>query len=102
MRHPIRHRVRFARIMVVSMPAQLNSATVSVGQLAERYRREMIPLSKTFSYCSPEVPLAEEDVREYLEEPIAALPASISSKLPKVSILLVPYLDKGTNKAGEM
>jgi hypothetical protein len=88
--------------MVVSMPAQLNSATLSVGQLAERYRREMIPLSKTFSYCSPEFPLTEEDIKEYLEEPIAALPASISSKLPKVSILLVPYLDKGTNKAGEM
>jgi hypothetical protein len=88
--------------MVVSMPAQLNSATLSVGQLAERYRREMIPLSKTFSYCSPEFPLTEEDIKEYLEEPIAALPASISSRLPKVSILLVPYLDKGTNKAGEM
>jgi len=88
--------------MVVSMPAQLNSATLSVGQLAERYRREMIPLSKTFSYCSPEFPLTEEDIKEYLEEPIAALPAAISSKLPKVSILLVPYLDKGTNKAGEM
>jgi len=88
--------------MVVSMPAQLNSATLSVGQLAERYRREMIPLSKTFSYCSPEFPLTEEDIKEYLEEPIAALPASISSRLPKVSILLVNYLDKGTNKAGEM
>jgi hypothetical protein len=84
------------------MPAQLNSASLSVGQLAERYRREMIPLSKTFSYCAPELPLTEEDIKEYLQEPIAALPVSISSRLPKVSILLVPYLDKGTNKAGEM
>jgi hypothetical protein len=87
--------------MVVSMPAQSNS-NLSVGQFAERYRREMIPLSKPFSYFFAALPLTEEDLKEYLEEPIAALPALISSRLPKISILLVPYLDKGSQKAGEM
>ena len=87
--------------MVVSMPAQSNP-NLSVGQFAERYRREMIPLTKPFSYFFAALPLTEEDIKEYLEEPIAALPPSISARLPKISILLVPYLDKGTLKAGEM
>jgi hypothetical protein len=87
--------------MVVSMPAQSNP-NLSVGQFAERYRREMIPLSKPFSYFFAALPLTEEDIKEYLEEPIAALPPLISARLPKISILLVPYLDKGNHKAGEM
>ena len=87
--------------MVVSMPPQ-TTPNLSVGQFAERHRREMIPLSKPFSYFFAALPLTEEDIKEYLEEPIAALPASISTLLPKISILLVPYLDKGNHKAGEM
>jgi hypothetical protein len=76
------------------MPAQSDPANLSVGQFAERYRREMIPLGKQFSYYFAALPLTDEDIKEYLEEPIAALPASIASKLPRVSILLVPYLEK--------
>jgi hypothetical protein len=89
------------------MPAQSDTANLSVGQFAERFRREMIPLRKPFSYYFTALPLTEEDIREYLEEPIAALPASVLSQLPRVSILLVPYLEKGREKgrnanAGEM
>jgi hypothetical protein len=90
------------------MSAQPISANLSVGQFAERYRREMIPLSKPFSYFSAALPLTEEDIKEYLEEPIAALPSSISARLPKVSILLVPYLERangrerGPNKSNEV
>lgn len=77
------------------MPALPDPATLSVGQFAERHRREMIPLRKPFSYYFAALPLTEEDIREYLEEPIAALPPSLLNQLPKVSILLVPYLEKG-------
>lgn len=89
------------------MPALSNPSNLSVGQFAERHRREMIPLSKPFSYLSAELPLTEEDIREYLEQPIAALPPSISARLPKVSILLVPYLERAqgrqkNNNAGEL
>ena len=76
------------------MPALPESANLSVDQFAERYRREMIPLGKNFSYLSADLPLSEEDVREYLEEPIAAMPPTIAALLPKISILLVPYLEK--------
>jgi hypothetical protein len=85
----------FARIVIVPyMPAQ----STPVGQFAERHRREMIPLSKPFSYFSASLPLTEEDIREYLEEPIAALPPSILAVLPKVSILLVPYLERAIGR----
>ncbi|HEY3742897.1 MAG TPA: hypothetical protein VGL53_23785 [Bryobacteraceae bacterium] len=55
----------------------------------------MIPLSSTFSYFCASLPWGEEDMRDYLEEPISALPPAISAQLPRTSILLVPYISKG-------
>ena len=85
------------------MSAHLDLSKLSVGQFAERFRAEMIPLSNTFSYFCASVPLTEEDVKEYLEEPIAALPPAIASRLPKISIILVPYLERinGKEKIGK-
>src|SRR5499427_4016040 len=76
------------------MPAQFDVARLSVPQFAERFREEMIPLSNTFSYFCASVPMSEEDLREYLQEPVGALPPRIAAALPKVSILLVPYLER--------
>lgn len=80
------------------MAAQPDLSKLSVGQFAERFRGEMIPLSNTFSYFCASVPMSEEDLKEYLEEPIASLPPGISSLLPKVSIMLVPYLERADGK----
>src|SRR5689334_13945877 len=80
------------------MPAQVDLAKLSVGQFAERFRGEMIPLSNMFSYFCASVPLTDEDVKEYLQEPIAALPPVIAARLPKISILLVPYLERANGK----
>jgi hypothetical protein len=77
------------------MPAQLDLSKLSVTQFAERFRGEMISLSNTFSYFCASVPMSEEDLKEYLEEPVAALPPAIAGALPKISILLVPYLERG-------
>src|SRR5258706_8061335 len=77
------------------MPAQLDLSKLSVTQFAERFRGEMIPLSKTFSYFCASVPISEEDLKEYLEEPVGALPPAIAGALPTLSILLVPYLERG-------
>ena len=77
------------------MPAQLDLSKLSVTQFAERFRGEMIPLSNTFSYFCASVPMSEEDLKEYLEEPVAELPPAIAGALPKISILLVPYLERG-------
>lgn len=78
-----------------------SSANLNVGQFAERHRREMIPLTKNFSYYCASLPLTEEDIREYLREPIASLPPFIAEELPKISILLVPYLEKPEGKPGK-
>lgn len=74
--------------------AQSSLAKVSVGQFAERFRGEVIPLSNTFGYFCASLPMSEEVVKEYLEEPVAALPPAIASMLPRISILLVPYLER--------
>lgn len=71
---------------------------VSVGQFAERFRAEVIPLSNTFGYFCASVPMSEEVVKEYLEEPVAALPPAIATILPRISILLVPYLERSSEK----
>src|SRR5438128_4657946 len=76
------------------MPAQFDLSKLSVRQFAERFRNEMIPLSNTFSYFCASVPLSEEDLKEYLQEPIASLPSAIASVLPRISIILVPYLER--------
>lgn len=81
-----------------SQMASSQLARMSVGQFAERFRSEMIPLSNTFSYFCASVPLTEEDVSEYLQEPIAALPPAVAATLPKISIILVPYLEKANGK----
>ncbi|MBV8833820.1 MAG: hypothetical protein JO108_31865 [Acidobacteriaceae bacterium] len=75
-------------------PAGSALTRVSVGQFAERFKSEVIPLSNTFGYFCASVPMSEEVVKEYLEEPIAALPPSLTAMLPRISILLVPYLER--------
>src|SRR6266571_3771221 len=83
------------------MAAQPDLSKLSVGQFAERFKSEMIPLSNTFSYFCASVPLSEEDLKEYLEEPVAALPPGIAAALPKISILLVPYLERSNGTGSQ-
>src|SRR5262245_10426431 len=80
------------------MQAQFDLSKLSVRQFAERFRGEMIPLSNTFSYFCASVPMSEEDLKEYLQEPVASLPTSISTALPNISILLVPYLERANGR----
>jgi hypothetical protein len=75
-------------------PVQPSLSRVSVGQFAERFKGEVIPLSNTVGYFCASVPMSEEVVKEYLEEPVAALPPSLAAILPRISILLVPYLER--------
>ena len=77
-----------------SSKSDLSKLKLSVSQFAERFRSDMIPLSTTFSYYCAATPWGAEDLRDYLEEPISALPPAVSSQLPKISILLVPYISK--------
>jgi hypothetical protein len=85
---------------IAANPVQSNLSRVSVGQFAERFRGEVIPLSNTFSYYCASAPMSEEVLKEYLEEPVAALPPAIAAMLPRISILLVPYLERSGAKSG--
>jgi hypothetical protein len=80
------------------MAAQFDLSKLSVRQFAERFRGDMIPLSNTISYFCASVPMTEEDVKEYLKEPVAALPPAIAAGLPRISILLVPYLERANGR----
>ena len=78
--------------------SQTDPNRLSVEEFSQRIRGEMIPISSRFSYFSTAVTLTEEDIREYLEEPIAALPPAVFALIPKVAILLVPYLARPNGK----
>ncbi|MGH9609701.1 MAG: hypothetical protein ACRD34_08500 [Bryobacteraceae bacterium] len=82
----------------VQSSLQTSLARLSVNQFAERFRNEVIPLSNTFGYFCASVPMTEEVVKEYLEEPVAALPVSVAAMLPHISILLVPYLERAGDR----
>lgn len=72
-----------------------NSLThLSLRHFAEHFRAEMVPLGGRFCYFAAAVPLSADELREYLDEPVAALPPSIAALLPRIQVLLVPYLAK--------
>ena len=71
-----------------------------VDELAARFRAEMIPLTSKFSYFST-LPVAEEDLRQYLNDPIAALSPAVAAILPQMGIFLAPFLEKGNGKGGD-
>jgi hypothetical protein len=73
---------------------------MTVEELAARFRGEMIPVTNRFSYFSM-LPIAEEDLRQYLNDPIAAVSPAITAAVPRIGILLVPYLEKGNGKEGD-
>ena len=80
------------------MPPITDPSNLSVRQFAEQFRGEMIPLSNSISYFCASVPMSEDDLKEYLQEPVAALPPGVASALPKLSILLVPYLERANGR----
>ncbi len=82
----------------MSVSSDLDKLTVD--EFACRLKGSTIPLGNTFSYVAA-MPLSEDDVKDYLEEPIAALPTDIKSNLPKLLIGLVPYLEKPNGKEKE-
>jgi hypothetical protein len=79
------------------MSTDAERSKVTVDELAARCRGELVPLSNKFSYFST-IPLAEEDIRQYLTDPIAAIAPGIQAVLPAVGFLLAPYLEKSNGK----
>ena len=79
------------------MSTEAERPKTTVDELATRFRGEMIPLTSKFSYFLT-MPMAEEDLRQYLNDPIAAISTAILAALPPIGILLAPFLEKGNEK----
>jgi hypothetical protein len=81
------------------MSTEAERSKLTVDEIAARFRGEMIPVTSKFSYFST-TPMAEEDLRQYLNDPIAALSPAVIAILPRIGLLLAPYLEKGNGKDG--
>ena len=79
------------------MSTQPDLDKLSVEEFTARCREAMIPVTNKFSYF-PAAPLSEDDVKEYVEEPIAALPPALAATLLPVCVALVPYLERTNGK----
>jgi hypothetical protein len=70
----------------------------TLEDLALRLSAELIPLSANFSY-SCALPMAEEDLQQYLHDPIAAISPALAAALPQIAVILAPYVEKGNGKS---
>lgn len=71
---------------------------LSVAEFADRFRQEMIPLNNTFSWFFATRPPTEDDLKDFLEDPILALPPALLTQLPRISLLFVPFLERISRK----
>jgi hypothetical protein len=82
------------------MSVDLTPAKVKLEDFARTFRDQLIPVNSQFSYFSSPS-MADDEIRQYLHEPISALPPGISALLPKsVALMLVPFLERLNTKAG--
>ena len=82
------------------MSTEPENTKMTVEEIAARFRGEMIPLTSRFSYFLT-LPIADEDLRQYLNDPIAAISPAILTSLPLIGVILAPYLEKGNGKSGD-
>ena len=82
------------------MSTDAERSKLSVDELAKRCRAELIPVTNKFSYFST-LPIAEEDLRQYLNDPIAAISTSITAMIPNVGLILAPYIERGNGKEAD-
>jgi len=79
-------------------PSENGRLRTPVDELSRRLRPEMTPINNKFSYFLA-LPVADEDLRQYLQDPVEALPAAVSELLPGIGIVLAPFLERGTARA---
>src|SRR3954447_13463150 len=79
------------------MSTEAEKSKLTVDELASRFRGELVPLTSKFSYFST-LPMAEEDLRQYLNDPISAISPAIVAAIPNVGVILALYREKGDGK----
>jgi len=73
----------------------------TVVEVAQQVAGQMVPVNGSFSFFST-TPIVEEDLKQYVQEPVAALPPVVGEMLPPIGLLLVPHLERGTGRAPAM
>jgi len=77
------------------MPTTIDRFTIL--DVARQVTGQMVPVNSGFSFfCT--TPIVEEDLKQYVHEPIAALPPALAQFLPPVGLLLVPHLEIGAGR----
>ena len=69
-----------------------NVSKVQVDSFVARCDGQMVPINNAFSYFAA-MPVEEADLRQWLYEPVAAIPPNVGDLLPNLRIVLVPYLE---------
>jgi hypothetical protein len=83
------------------MSSANDRSRLTVADVVDRARPEMTPLNTQFSYFCV-MPVADEDLKQYLHDPIAALPPAALKMLPQIGVVLVPYLDRANGRSSEV
>lgn len=78
------------------MPNQNERFTIL--DVARQVAGQMVPINSNFSFFST-TPIVEEDLKQYVQEPVAALPPAVGEMLPPTGLLLVPYLERTSARA---
>jgi hypothetical protein len=69
-----------------------NTERFTILEVARQVTGQMVPVNGSFSFfCT--TPIFEEDLKQYIHEPIAALPPALGQVLPHIGLLLVPHLE---------
>jgi hypothetical protein len=77
----------------------INNDRFTILDIARQVTGQFVPVNASFSFfCT--TPIVEEDLKQYIHEPLAALPPSLTQVLPKIGLLLVPNLQRSAAKRG--
>src|ERR1035438_9370111 len=69
----------------------------TILDIARQVAGQMVPVNNNFSFFST-TPIVDEDLKQYIHEPIAALPPAVGEMLPHIGLLLVPHLERVTGR----
>ena len=74
-------------------PSSVSSPRTRVETFAHPLWDQATPLGQHFSSLVAGVKILDDDLKDYLEEPIAALPPAVLARLPHVCVVFVPFLE---------
>jgi len=74
---------------------------LAVEVFAEQFKREAIPVNNVYSYFAA-LPLEDSQFHQFVHEPLGALPPGLGEILPRIRLLLVPYLERANNRHSDL